>query len=279
MSYLEIIDPTPAGSGPVKHVVFDHDGTLSTIRYNWESIMEPMMINAVLGGAVVSGKELDDITSEIREFIDKTTGIQTLRQMQGLVDLVKRWNVNPTILDAFGYKKIYNDELMAMVNRRLEPLRSERLDASDFEIKNATDLLMKLWREDVSLHLASGTDQDDVVREADALGYGWLFEGRIHGSVNKLEVEAKQVVLQRIFDEVKSSDGRIIVVGDGPVEIQEGRKVGALTIGVASDECRRHGLNQRKRKRLIDAGAHAIVPDFSDLDALLDYMFHATDKS
>jgi len=62
-------------------------------------------------------------------------------------------------------------------------------------------------------------------------------------------------------------------MGDGPVEIVEGRKVGALCIGVASDEIRRHGINYSKRTRLIKAGAHIIIPDFSQLSILLKTIF------
>jgi hypothetical protein len=57
--------------------------------------------------------------------------------------------------------------------------------------------------------------------------------------------------------------------GDGPVEMRETERRGGLCIGVASDELRRFGLNLSKRKRLIRAGADLIIPDFSQLDALL----------
>ena len=43
---------------------------------------------------------------------------------------------------------------------------------------------------------------------------------------------------------------------------------GSTAVGVASDEVRRFGLNPAKRARLIRAGAAAIVPDFSQADAL-----------
>ena len=33
----------------IKHAIFDHDGTISTLREGWELIMAPMMIKAVLG--------------------------------------------------------------------------------------------------------------------------------------------------------------------------------------------------------------------------------------
>jgi hypothetical protein len=57
--------------------------------------------------------------------------------------------------------------------------------------------------------------------------------------------------------------------GDGPVEIRETRKRGGFCIGVASDELRRFGWNLVKRTRLIRAGASVVVPDYSQLTALL----------
>jgi len=51
--------------------------------------------------------------------------------------------------------------------------------------------------------------------------------------------------------------------------MRETQKVGGLCIGVASDELRRFGWNYAKRTRLVRAGASLLVPDFSQLQALL----------
>jgi hypothetical protein len=53
------------------------------------------------------------------------------------------------------------------------------------------------------------------------------------------------------------------------VEIRETRKRGGITIGVASDEKKRFGLNPVKRTRLIKAGADIIIPDFTQTEQLL----------
>ena len=60
----------------------------------------------------------------------------------------------------------------------------------------------------------------------------------------------------------------LAVFGDGPVEIRECRKREGIAVGIASDEIRRHGLDLEKRTRLIKAGAHLVVPDFSQFDKL-----------
>ena len=82
--------------------------------------------------------------------------------------------------------------------------------------------------------------------------------------------EAKKIVLDRILDMIgESKKGQLAVFGDGPVEIRETHKQGGVTIGVASNEIKRHSLNKSKRSRLIKAGADVIIPDFSQLSQLL----------
>jgi hypothetical protein len=56
------------------------------------------------------------------------------------------------------------------------------------------------------------------------------------------------------------------------VEIRETSKRGGITIGIASNEQKRFGLNDHKRSRLIKAGADIIVPDFSQYRHLLNLL-------
>jgi hypothetical protein len=108
-----------------------------------------------------------------------------------------------------------------------------------------------------------------VKHESAVLGYDFLFEGRIYGATGDINKEAKKMVLDRILDSIGVSEaGSIVTFGDGPVEIRETHKRGGITVGVASNELRRYGLNQTKRTRLIKAGADIIVPDFSQADLL-----------
>jgi phosphoglycolate phosphatase-like HAD superfamily hydrolase len=182
----------------IQHCIFDHDGTISTLREGWEKIMEPMMVRTILGTHYenASPAVFAKITSEVRGFIDRTTGIQTLAQMKGLVELVRQGGFveDRSVLDEHGYKHIFNQDLLAMVGRRMEKLRLGELSSEDFQIKNAVDLLRALRERGVKLYLASGTDEADVVAEATALGYADLFEGMIFGAVGDIKVEANRVV-------------------------------------------------------------------------------------
>jgi rfaE bifunctional protein kinase chain/domain len=261
----------------IEYAIFDHDGTISTLREGWEQIMAPVMIKAILGKKYMDADEslFKKVKSRVAEFIDKTTGIQTLVQMKGLIGLISEFGCVPDaeMLDEFGYKKIYNDELLKMVRERERKFAGGELSLADFTLKNSIPFLQKLHDSGIKLFLASGTDVEDVVNEARVLGYDHLFEGRIYGAVGDINKEAKKIVLDRILDEIGSNaSGKVVTFGDGPVEIRETGKRGGLTVGVASNELRRYGLNESKRTRLIKAGADVIIPDFSQILQILELL-------
>lgn len=272
-SEIEIINRWPE-KPRITHAIFDHDGTISTLREGWEQIMQPMMIKAILGEHYHDADEAlyHKVHNRVVEFIDKTTGIQTLVQMKGLVQLVKEFGLVPEekILDEFGYKKIYNDELLKMVKVREGKLIRGELSIEDVTMKNAVKLLEILFNAGVTLYLASGTDEEDVKNEAKILGYAHLFEGGIYGAVGDVDKEVKKIVLDRILNDIGQAGSlQLAVFGDGPVEIRETRKRGGITVGIASNEVKRHSLNESKRSRLIKAGADIIIPDLSQLPKLL----------
>ncbi len=275
-SETEIINKWP-GNLQITHAIFDHDGTISTLREGWELIMAPMMIKAILGNKFGSADKAlyDKVAVSVDELIDRTTGIQTLAQMAALIELIKDFGIVPAdeILDIYGYKKIYNEELLRLVNSREQKIRNGELGMEDFTMKNSVAFVEKLYKAGVKLYLASGTDQDDVRHEAAIFGYDKYFKGAIYGSVGDINKEAKKIVLDKILNDIGDSNySNIVTFGDGPVEIRETRKKRGLTVGVASNEVKRFSLNKSKRTRLIKAGADVIVPDFTQQDQLLSLL-------
>jgi rfaE bifunctional protein kinase chain/domain len=266
-----------ASDSLIRHAVFDNDGTISTLRQGWEEIMAPVMMKAILGDRYRTADEnlYQKVRQRVLEYIDQSTGVQTLIQMEALVGMVREFGLVPPeqVLDRFGYKKLYNDALMEMVNERIARLRSGRLDVTDFTVKGAVAFARALRQRGVTLYLASGTDHADVVAESTALGFADLFNGGIYGATGDIDSCSKKMVLDRILAENRLSGPELAVFGDGPVELRECRKRDGLAIGVASDEIRRHGLNAGKRARLIKAGAQVIVPDFSQAVELLGLLF------
>ena len=269
---FELVRDLPPRLG-LRHAIFDHDGTLSTLRQGWEGIMEPMMVRAILGPRYQDADEglYHKVLDHVCDYVTRTTGVQTLVQMQGLVGLVRQYGcvAEDQILDAHGYKALYDKEIRALVRRRVEKLRRGELEPADFQIKGARAALDRLHSLGVKLYLVSGTDTADVRAEAAILGYAHLFEGRIFGAVGDLRVEAKRDVLDRMIREHRLGGSELVTFGDGPVEMRETRKRDGVAVGVASDEVRRFGHNPLKRARLIRAGADLIIPDYTQLDQLL----------
>ncbi len=273
---IEIIRPLNV-KPLIEHAIFDHDGTVSTLREGWEMIMAPMMIRAILGDKFQEAGDplFRKVKTRVEEYIDKTTGIQTLAQMKGLIGIIREFGCVPEgkILDESGYKQIYNTELLNMVKKRIGKFEHGELSLTDLTVKNVIPFLQKLHDSGIKLYLASGSDVEDVVNEARLLGYDHLFNGGIYGAVGDLKKEAKKIVLDRILDTIgQSASGKIATFGDGPVEIRETGKRGGISVGVASNELRRFGLNEAKRTRLVKAGADLIIPDFSQYDKLLDLL-------
>jgi len=274
---FEIVDPQTFGKRRITCAIFDHDGTISTLREGWEKVMEPVMVKAILGRKYATADEAlyHRTVDRVREFIEKTTGVQTLVQMEGLVAMVREFGCVPVeeILDAQGYKKVFNDALMTTVRARVDKLNRGELAADDFTIKNAMPFLQRLRAAGVKMVLASGTDQEDVIAEAKAMGYADLFVGGIYGSIGDVRHEAKRVVLDRILRDLGPAGiAGLVTFGDGPVEMRESRKRGGYAVGLASDEIRRFGMNPSKRSRLIRAGADLVIPDFSQLEKLLELL-------
>ena len=260
----------------IKHAVFDHDGTISILRQGWEAIMEPMMIRAVLGDKYETADETlyHKVRNRMLDYIDKSTGIQTIVQMEALVEMVAEFGIvaKEQILDKFGYKEIYNTTLTQMVATRIEKFSNGQLNESDYTIKGAIGFLKTLRDRGVTLYLASGTDRNDVISEAEVLGYAGIFDGGIYGSVGDISKYSKKMVIEKIMTENHLAGSELAVFGDGPVEIRECRKRQGIAVGLASDEIRRHGLNEGKRSRLVKAGAQIIIPDFSQSNKLVELL-------
>jgi len=265
--------------GKISHVVFDHDGTINTLHEGWHEIMEEMMVGAILGDRYdsIESHVFQGVVRQVREYIDTSTGIQTILQMAALVDMVRGFGLVPEseILDKFHYKKLFYQQLAAIVDQRISTLDQEHFDVSDYTLKGAVDFLAQLSARGITLYLASGSDLVLTQRDAEILGYAHYFNGGIYGSVDDVKKFSKKLLFAKILRENNLNGSNLAVFGDGPVEIRECRKQGGLAIGVASEEVRRYGLNASKRRRLIRAGSDIIIPDFSQQRELLRLLFPA----
>ncbi len=276
-SEVEVISSVPEKPN-IKYAVFDHDGTISVLRQGWDNLMESVMARSIVGhpSKKANGGLPAGIEQTVRAHVDQTTGLPTIIQMEGLVELVRDFGLVPPaeILPAGEYKDIFNEELIAFVQKRANKISSGQMNAQDYTIKGAIEFLQALAAQGITLVLASGTDEEDVKQEAALMGYAHFFSGGIFGAGRSGLYNPKSAVLEQILASIgRENGGQIVSFGDGPAEMREIRKVGGLAVGVASDELRRHGLHSAKRSRLVRAGADLIIPDFSQMDTLLELLF------
>lgn len=265
---MEIII-TPANRQKPKIAIFDFDGTLSTLRHGWEKIMEPFMLEMIAGDGV---KE-KELIKEVKNYIDESTGIQTIFQMQWLVKRIKDYNGNAYRSDdPWFYKQEYNRRLLEMVEIRKRNILEGIDTCEDYLIAGSIDFLSALREQNVKIYIASGTDHLDVVKEVEILGLTNLVNG-ISGAPSAEVRCPKETIFRKLLSEGSFCGSEFVVFGDGKVEIGLGREAGAVSVGVASDEVQRSGINQIKKEKLIKAGAHVIIEDFKQTETILSWLF------
>jgi len=265
---MRILNPfLPGRLGNIRHVLFDFDGTLSLLREGWESIMIPMMLEMI----EPNHDHTIELITEVQEYIDRSTGILTIHQMEWLVEAVKRHEHTDVVLSAAEYKAIYVRRILQTVNKRISSLDKGSGFKEDFMVKGAENFVSGLVNRGIILYLASGTDHADVVREAGVLDLKNYFQGGIYGALDSNEAHDKEMIIQRILAENNLHGDELLVVGDGPVEIRIANAQGALSLGVATDEIKRSGWNERKINRLVSAGADVLIPDFSRSEFLINF--------
>lgn len=255
--WLEVLSPD-VRLGLVRHALFDFDGTISVIRRGWEQVMIPLMVEMIVEGS----QPTDVLRAEVEDYVDRSTGVLTIKQMQWLERAVRRHGRASCVLPAHEYKRIYNERLLNPVRERMAALDGSESARDELMIAGARQFLQRLAGAGVALYLASGTDHEYVMEETTALGVAHFFGDHIYGARDDTEAYTKERITGRILDENDLHGVELAVIGDGPVEIQHARSRGAVALGVAADEYRRQGLNVRKRQRLAGAGADLIVTDF-----------------
>jgi phosphoglycolate phosphatase-like HAD superfamily hydrolase len=265
---LEILKDLPKEYKQIKVALFDFDGTISTLRHGWEDTMEPLMLEMIAGSTRIDAALL----LEVRDYIDQSTGIQTYYQMQWLANAVKSHERNAGASeDPWWYKAEYNRRLMEIVEKRKVLLSEMKKPNTVFLMKGSEAFLKDLIARGIEIYVASGTDEPDVKKESEVLGLSKYFKEIAGAPIGKADC-SKESVLRRLIEDHKLKGPEVVVIGDGKVEIALGRQVGAITLGIASDEVKRSGINPIKRARLIKAGAHAVTGDFEACGEILDWL-------
>ena len=141
-----------------------------------------------------------------------------------------RWGVPKQPLD---YKDLYNSLLLPTVAERIAKLESGEIEAADLRVPMSLEFLQSLQKRGVKRYLASGTDVEFVRHEAELLGAASYFDGGIFGALREYQNFSKAMVIQQILDDFNLTGNELLVVGDGSVEIENAKAVGAIAVGVS----------------------------------------------
>ncbi len=262
--------PRPLGPRPeIRHVLFDFDGTLSLIRQGWPEVMVPMFVEALPRRP---GESDDDVRAMVIDDIMTLNGKQTIYQMIQLAERVRERGGEPQ--EPLWYKHEYLRRLEVHIGARTSGLEKGSIAPDELLVHGARRLLEHLRERGLRLYLASGTDEYAVKREAELLDITRYFDGRIHGAVDDYKQFSKKMVIERILRENGITGGPLLSFGDGYVEIENTKQAGGLAVAVASDEANNGSgrVDEWKRRRLLGVGADAVIPDFRDAVALVDYL-------
>jgi phosphoglycolate phosphatase-like HAD superfamily hydrolase len=266
-SYLEIIN-TGIPRGQIRHALFDFDGTLSLIREGWQDVMISMMVELLMQTPHHESER--ELRSIVTEYVDLLTGKQTIYQMIRLAEEVEKRGGEAQ--DPLAYKWLYLERLWAKIAGRVEGLKAGRLDREALMVPGTVDILEAMHDRNVTCYLASGTDEVYVLDEAAALGLSGYFAS-IYGALDDYQSYSKKMIIDRILDENNLNGSQFATFGDGYIEIEDTKAVGGIAVGLATNESKRQGVDEWKRQRLIAAGADLVVPDFSQHQRLVAYLF------
>jgi len=269
-SQVEILRPGFA-SGTARHCLFDFDGTLSLLREGWQEVMAPMMVDILMQTPKHESREA--LAVLVRDYVDQLTGKDTIYQMIRLTEEIRARGGEP--LDPLAYKYRYLELLWQRIAHRVQGVKEGSIPREQMLLPGSIELLEALRARGVVCYLASGTDIAFVRDEAEALGLTPYFRGGVYGALDDWKSFSKAILIQRILSEHNLQGNELLGFGDGFVEIENVATVGGVAVGVASDEVHPGRVNEWKRQRLANAGAHMIVADFTCHDELMGLLFGA----
>ena len=269
---LEVIAPVEQGR-KFKIAMFDFDGTLSLIREGWQEIMIPYFCEEFFASVPDRCESDEEVLSLVTDFVDELTGKQTIFQcMQLKTEIEKRGG---KAKEAMDYKNEYLRRLFLKIESKRKGLADGSITPESLLVKGSVEFLEALKNKGIEIFCASGTDQPQVIEEAKLLGLDKYFGDNIFGALDEHASQcSKELVINRVLKDKDVKGENLLSFGDGFVEIELVKNVGGYAIAVATDEKTQKGVNPDKRVRLLSAGAHAVVPDFENAEALINHLFN-----
>jgi phosphoglycolate phosphatase len=263
---FEIVSPNPA-PGRLKVALFDFDGTVSLLRRGWQQIMVELMAEVV---PRMDGEGDADVQRIAGELVHRTNGLPTLFQMQAMVDLVKERG--GAAQDAMTYKGLYLRRLNDRVRPRLDAVQSHAIQAEEWQVPGARQMLIEISTRGLVSYLASGSDQNAVTLEMAALGLDKYFAG-VYAATADVEGSTKAALFKRLAHRYQLKPNELVVFGDGVEEIRLAKEWGGIAVGIARDDTDPERVDPDQRARLVAMGADVIIRDFREHAQVAKYLF------
>src|SRR5581483_8032833 len=160
---FQIVHPNPM-PGRVRVAVFDFDGTVSLLRTGWQNVMTEMFVELVPRHP---NESANDLQAMVRAMIHRTNGQPTIVQMQEIADTIRARGKSP--LTANEYKAQFLKRLHLQVEPRLAAIREGNGNVERWRMPGVHALLEMLRARSVPCYIASGTDEQPVRNETEAL--------------------------------------------------------------------------------------------------------------
>lgn len=243
----------------LRHAIFDWDGTVSLIRGGWIEVMVDVGIDSFpsLDRALLHAEML------------ALNGRPCIHQMVRISELILAAGGTPHAPEE--YQRIYAERLASAAADRLRTLRGGG-SPDAHTVPGAAGFLDALRARGITLSLVSGTPHPELIEEAALLNVAPHFGFRVHGPRDLADRDfTKRAAIHALVAEHQLASDELLLIGDGPVEMSEAKALGALAIGVASDEASpgSRRFDEHKRRQLLECGAEIVVPDYLDAAPLL----------
>lgn len=270
---IETIRPIPVTvfDEPFQGAVFDFDGTVSLLTEGWQIDMVNQFFDTLCRYVTVPESLVGPTRQKIADFIFALTGKSPIYQCIRLSEEILAW----------GGPEVSPDEILAeytvrMANRlrdRHEELRTGQAAPKKYLVPGIRRFLDILKSAGIHIMLVSGSEIKLVRPQCELLQITNYFDGGIFGPPEDSRNFAKESVIRDFISRFKLDDRRIVGFGDGFVETKYVHEIGGYAVGMATNESARDGqVNAWKRQRLLEAGADAIAPDFSQPEELARFL-------